>query len=139
MTVISYPIPAFQNLPIDSQFYVPSRFVITDLTLGLTTTVTVNSILNFAIGQKVRLIIPPGYGSRQLNERQGIALSFPTTTSVELDIDSSRNVDQFIAAAISQTPQLLPIGEVNTGVQNQTGRTNQQTFIPGSFINISPE
>jgi len=39
-TVLSPPIPPYQNLPIESQFYQPSQFFISAISLGTTTTVT---------------------------------------------------------------------------------------------------
>jgi len=136
--VISFPIPPYQNLPIEPQFYQPRRFVISDVTLGQTTTVTTSVAHDYVIGQQVRLIIPAVFGCYQLNESFGYVLSIPTTTSVEINIDSSRNVNQFVAATSTQEPAILAIGDVNTGVVNTQGRTNQITYIPGSFLDISP-
>jgi len=138
--VISYPIPAYQNLPIDAQFYVPNRFVISAVTLGLTTFVTTTEDLNYVIGQEVKMIIPPSYGCRQLNERQGFVISIPDTDQVEISIDSSQNVDAFINANSSiEVAQILAIGGINSGVLNSSGRSLTGTYIPGSFINISPQ
>ncbi len=136
--VISYPIPAYQNLPIEPQFYQPRRFVISGITLGQTTLVTTSTDHDYVIGQQVRLIIPAQYGCYQLNETFGYVLSVPTMTSVEVSINSLNNVDAFIAATNAQEPAILAIGDVNTGVVNTNGRTNQQTYINGSFIDISP-
>jgi len=136
--VISYPIPPYQNLPIEPQFYQPRRFVISGVTLGQTTIVTTSIAHDYVIGQQVRLIIPAVFGCYQLNETFGYVLSIPTTTSVEINIDSSRNVNQFVAATSTQEPAILAIGDVNTGVVNTQGRVNQMIYIPGSFIDISP-
>ncbi len=137
--VISYPIPAYQNLPIESQFYQPSRFVISDVALGATTTITTTTDVNYVIGQQVRLLIPPSFGCYQLNESQGYVLSLPAPDEVEISIDSSQNVDPYIASSSTTcVAQILPIGDLNFGAINATGRVNTGTFIPGSFINISP-
>ena len=98
---------------------------------------------NYVIGQLVRLTIPPKYGSRALNEVQAYVISIPTADSVELDIDSN-GVDPFIASPTftmfdqRTLPQIMAIGDINTGAINATGRTNTGTFIPGSFLDISP-
>lgn len=143
--VISYPIPAYQNLPIEPQFYQPNQFVISAISLGITTTVTATADMNYVIGQLVRLIIPPPYGSYQLNNMSGYVLSLPSSTQVEISIDSSQNVDAYIAYVQPTIPtsaqtvaQIIAIGDVNQGAINATGRVNNGTFIPGSFINISP-
>lgn len=136
--VISYPIPAYQNLPIDSDFYQPSRFVISAITRGKTTLVTTTTDLNYVVGQQVRFIIPPSFGIRQLNEQTGYVLSIPSPTQVVVDIDSSF-MDAYIASLASTVAQILAIGDINSGVINNSGRINIGTYILGSFINISPQ
>src|SRR6188474_863791 len=91
--VLSYPIPAYQNLPPEPEFYVPRRFVIEGITLGVTTIVTTTEDHNYVIGQECRLLIPSPFGSYQLNEVKGNVISIPADDQVELSIDSSRNVD----------------------------------------------
>lgn len=136
--VISYPIPIYQNLPIEPQFYLPSRFVISGIILGQTTTVTTSVSQNYVIGQLVRLLIPPAFGCRQLNNKEGIVLSILSSTQVILDIYSLGG-DSFVSSTdVNNTPQVLAIGDVNSGVTNNQGRSPTGTFIPGSFINISP-
>ncbi len=137
-SVISYPIPAYSNLPIRADFYQPRRFVISNITLGQTTVVTTSVDHDYVIGQEVRLIIPSEFGSYQLNESFGYVLTIPALNQVEISIDSSRNVDSYIAATSNQSPQILAIGDVNTGPINYHGRISNITYIDGSFINISP-
>ncbi len=137
MSAIIGPTAPYSNVPIEAQFYQPSRFVISAVSLGVTTTVTTTAAMNYVIGQLVRLIIPPSFGCRQLNESQGYVLSLPTTTQVVLSIDSSKDVDPYIASSASTVAQILAIGDINTG-QINTGRSGNITYIYGSFINISP-
>lgn len=215
MTVISFPIPPYANVPIEPQFYQPSRFVISAISLGPTTTITTSVNHNYVIGQLVRLLIPQAYGSFQLNEVKAYVISIPTTTQVVLDFDS-RNTNPFITTPYTATitnatqanpcvltannffsvggfltitgvtgmtelngknrqiqnispttitlnldstgftayisggiatlqvpqtaqPQILAIGDINSGAINASGRTANGTFPPGSFINISPQ
>jgi hypothetical protein len=145
MTVISYPIPPYSNVPIQPQFYQPSRFVISGVSFGNSTTITTSANVNYVIGQQVRLLIPPSFGCIQLNESQGYVLSIPAPNQVVLSIDSSKNVDPFIASSSKiEQAQILAIGDINSGFISSTGRSvpitngNTQTQIPGSFINISP-
>lgn len=135
--VISYPIPAYSNVPINAQFYQPSKFVISAITLGQTTTITATADMNYVVGQLVRLIIPPTFGTRQLNESQGYVLSLPASNQVEVGINSV-GADPFINSSATTKAQILGIGDVNSGVVNSQGRLSSGTFIPGSFINISP-
>jgi hypothetical protein len=138
MTVISYPIPAYSNLPIQANYYQPSQFFISSITLGSSTTVTTTVNHNYVIGQLVRLIIPPTFGCRQLNESSGYVLSIPAPNQVVVTINSSVNVDPFVSSSATTQPQILAIGDINTGTVNLSGRTNNGTAIPGAFINISP-
>lgn len=144
MTVISFPIPPYSNVPINAEFYQPSQFFISGVTLGFNTIVTTTKAINYVIGQLVRLVIPPSFGCRQLNQSQGYVLSIPSPNQVVLSIDSSQNVDPFKSSSATTQPQILAIGDVNTGYASTTGRSiptingNTQIAIPGSFINISP-
>ena len=135
--VISYPVPAWQNAPIDAQFYQPSVFVISNVTLGRTTTVTSLSTLNYVVGQLVRLLIPTRYGSFQLNNASGYVVTIISDNSVELNIDSSNNVNTFIIGTSTPYPQILAIGDVNQGYISSTGSNIPSVTIPGAFINIS--
>jgi hypothetical protein len=136
--LLNGPIPPYNNPPIEPQNFKPSRFEITNVTLGPTTFVTTSVDLNYDIGQECRLIIPQGYGCRQLNEKTGIVLSIPDTNQVELSIESI-GFDPFIAANLRQQPAILAIGDINTGATNIYGRYHLHTTIPGAFKNISPK
>jgi len=134
--VISYPIPAYANVPIHAEFYSPSRLVISAITLGKTTLVTTSTVQDYFIGQLVRLIIPPGYGARQLNETESYVISILSTTQVELDLDSTQS-DAFTNPGTGTVAQILAIGDINQGAINSSGRSPTGTYIPGSFIDIS--
>jgi hypothetical protein len=136
-TVISYPIPLYQNLPIEAQFYQPSRFVISAITLGITTVVTTSVDHNYVIGQECRLIIPSSFGCIQLNEKKGFVLSIPAANQVELNIYSLGG-DAYTSSTATTVAQILGIGDVNTGQVNANGPLNTIPYVPGSFINISP-
>jgi hypothetical protein len=144
MTVISYPIPAYSNVPIEPQFYKPRRFEISNIIKGLTTLVTATDDLDYTIGQLVRLIIPPTFGIRQLNEQLAYVISIPSSTQVILDIDS-RYMDSFKNSTATTRPQILGVGDINTGYVNDNGQNrattngDTQINIQGSFINISPQ
>jgi hypothetical protein len=137
VTFISGPIPPYANPPIQPQFFNPSRFDIAAITLGKTTIVQATDTMDYVVGQLVRLIIPYFNGCRQLNEQQGFVISLPSADSVEILIDSSINVDPFVTTSSGTQPQILPVGDVNTGIISSTGRIIPTTNIPGSFVNIS--
>lgn len=146
--VITGPVAPFSNVPITPQFYQPSQFEITDITYGVTTTVTMangtnNVAPNYVIGQEIRLLIPSKFGARKLNGKRGLVISLPSSTQVEIAINSI-GTDPFIASPTflpneSQTPaQILAIGDISTGQLNANGRINLGLTIPGAFENISP-
>lgn len=205
------PIAPESNPPLNPQYYLPQRFNISDISFGQTTTVTTTEDLDYSVGQLVRLIIPPQFGARQLNESQGYVLSLPSSNQAVLSINSSIGVSAFISPSVSITgaaqsnpcvltatnsysvgefvqiqdvggmielndniyrvvartpttltisvdstsfiayssggtasligtvPQILAIGDINSGQINSSGRVNNLTYINGSFINVSPQ
>ena len=136
--LLNGPIPAFNNPPITSQYYKPKQFFISNITLGITTIVTTILNMDYVVGQLVRLLIPFSNGCRELNEVTGYVISIPSTSQVEIAIDSSRNVSQFISSLQPNQPQIVAVGDVNTGHINRFGPKHTKPKIPGSFINISP-
>lgn len=133
------PIAPGNNYPINANYYEPKFFFISDIYLGQVTTVTTTEDHDYVIGQGCRLIVPPINGCRQLNESQGMVIEIPSANQLVLNIDSSRNVDLFQSSSANTQPQILAVSNFNGGSTNSQGRVNQSTFIPGSFINISPE
>ena len=132
------PVALFNNVPIEPQFYEPSRFVISNVTRGTTTIVTTTVDHNYVVGQLVRLLIPAAFGCFQLNESSGYVLSIPASNQVEVSINSSKNVNSFISATSTQNPQILALGDINFGATNSSGPLSTTTYIPGSFLDISP-
>jgi len=140
------PVPAETNPRTTPWYYQPTAFPIAAISLGATTTVTLTAVTtggttvnpNFVIGQEVRFLIPYGYGTRQLNNEKGYVISLPSSTQVEVDIDSNL-YNAFVASpsGANSNAQLLPVGDINSGQVNSSGRINQLTYISGSFRDIS--
>lgn len=132
------PIALENNPPIRPEYYSPRERTISAINLGSTTLITTLLDNEFVVGQLIRLIIPSFYGSFQLNGRSGYVIEKPASNQVVVDINSNDS-SPFISNPTygSTIPQILPIGDINTGVIN-IGRTGNQTYIDGSFINISP-
>jgi hypothetical protein len=135
-TVLSPPIPAYQNFPIQPQNYQPSRFVITAISRGITTTITTSVNHNYVVGQQVRTLIPPTFGTRQLNEQTSYVISIPSSNQVQLNINSN-GMDPFILSSATVVAQIVSVGDVNQGQINANGLMNQGLSPYGSFINIS--
>lgn len=142
------------NPPIEPQWYQPSVFPITAISFGTSTTVTTGTAFgvsnNYVIGQVVRFNIPKAYGAQQLDGQTGNVIAIPGANQVTVGINTSQGYNAFVPSPSygPTPPQIAAIGDVNTGPINSTiipinsrptNRTiEQQTFIPGSFINISP-
>lgn len=133
------------NPPINPEYFQPSKFTISNITYGKTTLITMVASTtggftvnpNYVVGQLVRLLVPVPYGASSLNGVEGYVTSVPTTLTVIVNIDS-RGTNPFVSSPGTNTPpQIVAVGDINSGPTN-TGRTNNQTYISGSFINISP-
>ena len=131
------PIPPYTNVPINAQYYQPSQFFISSITIGVTTLVTTTVNHNYVVSQQCRLIIPQANGCYQLNETQGYVTSVPNPNQVILSINSSQ-ANAFISTTQNNQPQILAIGDISFGATNSYGNLNTSTSIPGSYINISP-
>lgn len=140
MSAITGPIAPQSNPPIEPENFSPWRFVISAISLGATTTITMTipseTTLNYSIGQLVRLIIPPANGCRQLNGQTAYVTTVTLPNQVVLALNSNGG-DAFTAGSDAQDPQIVPVGDINNGTTNENGRINNSTLIPGSFINIS--
>lgn len=142
---MSFPFPFVgpyapeSNPPIEPQYFQPSRFVISAISLGASTTFTTSEDHNYVIGQQVRVLIPEYYGTYQISGQEGFVTSIPSSTQVVVNINSL-NANSFVSSPVfgPTPPQIVAIGDVRNGAINASGRTNQSTQIPGSFINISP-
>jgi hypothetical protein len=127
------------NPPINPQYYQPSLFYISAIGEGTVTTVTTTVDHNYVIGQLTRLLIPFTYGAQQLNGRQGYVIGIPAANQVTLNIDSTKANAFVPSPSYGPTPpQIAAIGDANSGQISSTGNVQIKTYIPGSFIDISP-
>ncbi len=133
------PIPPVTNRPINPQYDQPSRFVISDIDLGVNTLVTTSKDHNYVVGQLIRLIVPEPYGTFQISGQTGYVTSIPSPNEIVLTINSTGYNPFNPSPSYGTTlPETIAVGDANTGAINSQGLKNQDTFIPGSFINISP-
>src|SRR5271156_1297238 len=120
------PIAPENNPPINPQYYQPSRFQISNISLGITTTITTTENNNYVIGQLVRLLIPYSSGCRGLNEQTGIVFSIPAPDQVVINLNSVGQ-NPFITSPVVQTtpPQIVAVGDYNSGPTNASRKNNQ--------------
>ncbi len=135
------PIAPERNPPINPQYYEPSRFVITGITEGLNSIVTTSLPHNYVIGQEIKLLIPPFWGAYQLNKQTGFVIAIPSSTQVTVTIDSiGANTFGLRSPApqYPQQPQIIAIGDINSGLINSRITSSPSPTIPGAFRDISP-
>lgn len=135
--IITGPISPYSNVAVNPEYFKPSQYFISAISLGKITTITTTASHNYVIGQLCRLLIPSINGSYQLNERKGYVINIPSATQVVLDLDSSAS-STFIITTQPTQPQILAIGDISSGNINNSGNLNVSTLIPGSYQNISP-
>jgi hypothetical protein len=130
------PVPPYNNPPIMPLNFRPREFFISAISLGQTTTITTTVNHNYVIGNLIRLLIPVGFGSRGLNEVTGYVIAVPAPNQVTTNI-SSLGIDPFKPNVFTTQPQIVAVGDINTGAINANGPANTRPFIDGSFRNIS--
>jgi len=137
----SGPIAPERNPPINVEFYSPRISVLDSVTpISQTQTRIVTTEDNqFVVGQVVRFNIPIGDGMEGLNGTQANVISITDATTFIVGFDTT-GFNAFNSSGNSkQLPYVVPIGDVNSGPINSSGRINNTIYIQGSFINISPE
>lgn len=136
---ITGPIAPYRNVPVEPQYFQPSVFAISAISQGQTTTVTTSSDNNYVVGQLVRFTMPAAFGIRQINEQLAYVVQINSSIQFVVDLDSSQ-FDPFIPSPTYYTtlPQVMAVGDINSGVISQNGRVVPFTTIPGGFQNISP-
>lgn len=126
-----------RNPPITPWYYIPRAAFIASIVQGQTTTVNTVHDQNYVVGQIVKILLNSNNGCRGLNNREFIVISVPSLTQVILDVNSLLETP-FVLTASNTEPQIVPVGDYNSGAINNQGRVNNSTYIQGSFINISP-
>jgi hypothetical protein len=116
--------------------YVPGIAVISGVTTGATTTIKTAAQHNMQVGQEVGFRIPTTWGPTQLNELPnvvvpgspiyGYIVSVTDLQTVVVNINSTGytafNANQAFASAGRSFPQMIDVGDVNTGgVQVSSG------------------
>lgn len=137
----SGPISPERNPPINPEYYMPSRFVISEIAMGYNTVVTTSLPHNYVIGQEVRLLIPRFWGAQQLNKVTGFVINVPSSIEVTVAINSLNATPFGLVTPhpqYPQQPQIIALGDVNSGSINATATDQTGLTIPGAFSNIGP-
>lgn len=110
--------------------YAPGVSIISDITLGATTTIDTTAAHNLVVGQEVAFRVPTAWGTYQLNSLPnevvpgspiyGYVVAVTDYNTVVVNISSSAfsafNSNQaFASFSGQQFPQMVAVGDVNTG------------------------
>ncbi len=138
------PTPAYNNVAIAPQFWIPSYFQIADITFGPQTEITVlpnfGRDCNFVVGQQVFFSIPQRYGTYELNGKKAVVTEIVDSLHFKINLaTTSTTFTTFVPspAGERQIAQVLPAGTFNTGNINPDIADVGLT-IPGSFTNTQP-
>jgi len=124
----------------DPIFY-PRRRLITKITPGQTTVVTLSVTHGYKVGQVVRIIVPAVFGMTQISNLQATILAINTNVlsgnTITLDIDSSSFTPFAFPASSANAltfAQIIPVGQdtpysVEQGVDILSGATSNTAFI----------
>lgn len=107
-------------VPFNPRFY-PANRRITCITAGASTVIGLNVTHFYTVGQKVRIVMPPGWGMPQIDGLLGTITAVGTAVStnvntITVDIDSSAFTafafpTSAVAALGTGVPEVIPVGE----------------------------
>lgn len=102
-------------LALESPVYQPAMRIISAITNAFPAQVTTTFDHDYISGTIVRLVIPPGFGMRQVDGKKGsIVVTSPTTFTIDLD---TTFFDTFVIPTTFpedfQHAQVVPVGEEN--------------------------
>lgn len=106
---------SFVTVPFDPRFY-PRRRFITAITAANPAVVTLSVTHGFAVGEKVRMVVPSAYGMTQMNGLLATITAINTTTNtITLDVDASAfTAFAFPTSAVAATgvtpAMVVPVG-----------------------------
>ena len=130
------PTGAFVKQVLYPTLYFPGGSVISAISTGATTTITTAEAHNLVVGQEVAFRIPTAWGTTQLNSlpnivipgspMYGYVISVTNYNTVVVNINSTGytafNSNQAFNTLGQQWPQMMAVGDVNTGgVQISSG------------------
>ena len=132
------PNAAFNNPPINTVSYFPTIHKIAAIQplTDRSTRVTTTTSNTYVMGQLVRFLVPSQYGMSELSEMQAYVTLVESSTQFIADVNTLNFTDFIPNASTTTFAFVNPIGDVNTGAINASGRNNNQLYIDGSFRDI---
>lgn len=93
----------------------PAMRIITNVTNGFPAIVTTSFAHQYDTGLIIRLILPPGYGMDQVNQKFS-QINVIDETSFSIDIDTTDFQPFVTPESPTQFAQAIPTGEINSTV-----------------------
>ncbi len=94
--------------------FVPSGQIISNITKASPGVVTTVANHGYLTGLIVRLVVPLIYGMQQVNG-QIYQITVLSSNTFSLDV-STANFDSFVPGSQSQSPQVIPVGNIQKGL-----------------------
>ena len=109
-----------------ANYFVPNRQTVSDITRANPGVVTTTQNHGYQSGLFVRFYFPVNFGMTQVNGNvYQITVLSPTTFAIDAD---TRNFDSYAVLSSSQTPQVIPVGEVANSLLQAV--ENNENIIP---------
>ena len=120
--------------------FIPTADMITGISLGTTTTLTLATTNTYAVGDYVRVNVPVSFGTSQLNGQLGQVTAVnnsATVNTITLNINSS-GYTTFAFPTSASVPtsfaQVVPVGSVATTLAGAVTNTQYRGLILGSGV-----
>jgi len=109
-----------------ANFFVPNRQTVSNISRTNPGVVTTTQDHGYDSGLFVRFYFPVKFGMTQVNGNI-YEIRVLTPTTFEIDVDT-RNFDAFAIISASQSPQVIPVGEVSNTLAESV--VNNRNIIP---------
>lgn len=128
---------SFRKIPFDPIYYPASRYI-TGITAAASAVVTLSVTHGYTVGQKVRFIVPTGFGMVEMDNLIGEITAINTATNtITVDINSAA-FTAFAFPASASVPftfaQVVPLGDSATVLGGATDNIASYTMQCGSAV-----
>ena len=129
-----------RNPPINPEYYSPNFATLQAVSSinQFQTQITTTEPNEFVVGQLVRFVLADNTGMAVLNEQTAYITALVDNENFIIAFNVVGANPFFASRNVRQISFVIPVGDVTSGQINSSGRINNLTYMPGSFINISP-
>lgn len=135
----------FRRIPFQAPFY-PRRRFISNISQAASGVITLSVTHGYTAGQRVKIIVPSGWGMTEANNQYATITAINTTTNtITVDLDTSGFTafaypTSLIAAGGVSYPQVVPVGEAATSpYENNLDDATFNTAFRGIIVGTSAQ